>query len=185
MEAKPLDHLGTALTEIARRPLKTLVPPWSWKSALFSAIVRGATFYVSNLQAGVEHAFVALAVEASYAIVAAGLIGAVSQQLRAARPIWLTFLVVTLGLPGAMVGAQAIVHKLAHTQHVGLGLLTSFALAAVSNLFSWFAMRRGAMLGGADSTTFRHDLESLPRIFLDFLIAGPRMLFGKVLDHFS
>jgi hypothetical protein len=37
---KPV-QLRQALTEIVRDPVRTLVPPWSWKAAAFAAAVRG------------------------------------------------------------------------------------------------------------------------------------------------
>jgi hypothetical protein len=71
-------------------------------------------------------------VEAVFAIFAAGLIGAVSQRLRASQPVWETAAIVCLGLPALMMVAQLGVHRAAHTPHVGVGV------------FSWYAMRHGA-----------------------------------------
>jgi hypothetical protein len=102
-------------------------------------------------------------VEAVFAVFAAGLIGAVSQRLRASRPVWATAAVVCLGLPALMVVAQLGVHRTAHTVHVGAGLLASFCFASVSSAFSWYATRHGALLGGTHSTSLVHDILSLPR----------------------
>ena len=118
-------------------------------------------------------------VEAVFATIAGGLIGAISQQLRKAKPLWATALLVWAGLPGVLVLAQFAVHRIAGTPHLGAGLLTSSCLAAVAAAFSWFAMRQGAMLGGADETSVGHDLKSLPGISLSFLLVIPRMLAGR------
>ena len=39
---------------------------------------------------------------------------------------------------------------------------------AGSSAFSWYALRHGAMLGGTDQTTVRHDLTRLPKVVLRF-----------------
>jgi hypothetical protein len=115
-------------------------------------------------------------VEAVFAVFAGGLIGALSQQLRRARPLWATALLVWAGLPGLMILAQLAVHRMAGTPHVSGGVVASFCLAAVASAFGWYAMRQGAMLGGIDETTVWHDLTSLPVITLDFLLVVPRLL---------
>ena len=99
----PPDDLYSAMRDIALRPLRTLVPPWSWKAAALSALLRGITFYLSNLRSGHQKALLAMIVEAGFAVFAAGLIGAISQRLRASRPAWATAAVVCLGLLALMV----------------------------------------------------------------------------------
>lgn len=169
-------HLRQALREMLRAPIHTLVPPWSWKAAAFAATVRGLAFFTTNLRAGRGEATKALVVEAVFAFVTGGLIGAISQQLRKAEPVWATAIVVWIGLPGIMLLVQTGVHRLAHTPHLSGGLVLSFCLAAVSAAFSWYAMRHGAMLGGSEETSVAHDLKVLPGITFSFLLAGPRIL---------
>ncbi len=169
-------QLRHALRQIVSDPIRTLVPPWSWKAAAFAAAVRGTAFFATNLQAGRGEATKALVVEAIFAFVTGGLIGAISQQLRNAEPLWETAAVVWIGLPGVMLFAQSGVHRLAHTPYLSGGLVFSFCLSAVSAAFSWYAMRHGAMLGGSDETTILHDIEAMPKIFLGFLLAAPRMV---------
>ena len=159
-----------------RNPIRTIVPPWSWKAAACSAVVRALAFFVTNLQAGHAAATKAMLVEAVYAIFAGGLIGAVSQQLRRARPLWATALLICIGLPGLMTLAQVAIHHFAGTPHQSGGLLISLCFAALTASYSWYAMRSGAMLGGTEATTVWHDFQSLPRISLDFLLLAPRHL---------
>jgi hypothetical protein len=144
------ENLYRGVFEIVSSPLRTLIPPWSWKAAFISALV--------------------------YAVLTAGLIGAVSQRLRDAKPAWATSGLISLVLPGIIILAQFGVHRLAHTPHVGAGMVVSFGGSALAAAFSLFAMRRGCLLGGNDSTSVRHDIEVLPRITLDFLLALPRAL---------
>ena len=173
----PPDDLYSALRDIVFRPVKTLAPPWSWKAAALSALLRGITFFVGNLRSGHQNALQAMMVEAVFAIFAAGLIGAVSQRLRASQPVWETAAIVCLGLPALMVVAQLGVHRAAHTPR--LGVLASFCFAAAFSAFSWYAMRHGALLGGTDSTSLVHDLRSLPGIMLNFFLAVPRTLYDR------
>ena len=77
----------------------------------------------------------AMLVEVLFAIFAGGLIGAVSQQLRKAKPLWATAILVWAGLPGIMILAQFGVHRIAGTPNLGAGLVTSFCLAAVTSAF--------------------------------------------------
>jgi hypothetical protein len=119
-------------------------------------------------------------IEAVFAIFAGGLIGAISQHLRRAKPLWATALLICAALPAIMTLAQAGVHHLAKTPHQSGGVIASFCLAAVAAAYSWYAMRHGAMLGGVDETTVLHDLRSLPRISLDFVLVGPRLVGAKL-----
>ena len=170
------DDLYGALRDITLRPFKTLKPPWSWKAAILSALLRGVTFYISNLRLGRDRAAAAMVVEAIFAVFASGLIGAVSQRLRASQPVLATASVVCLGLPALMVMAQLGIHHAARTPHVGAGVLASFCFASISTAFSWYAMRHGSLLGGADSTTIAHDVGNLPGITVSFVTSVPRAL---------
>ena len=152
-------NLRNALHEMAVHPIRTLVPPWSWKAAALAATVRGLAFFVTNVQVGRGQATKALVVEAIFAFLTGGAIGAISQQLRKAEPLWATAAVVWVGLPGVMLLAQSRVHRLAHTPHLAGGLV----LSSLESLPTWL-----------------HDLEALPRIFLGFLIAGPRHALAAV-----
>jgi hypothetical protein len=173
----PPDDLYSALRDIVFRPVKTLAPPWSWKAAALSALLRGIMFFVGNLRSGHRHALQAMMVEAVFAIFAAGLIGAVAQRLRASQPVWETAAIVCLGLPALMVVAQLGVHRAAHTPQVRV--LASFCFAAAFSAFSWYAMRHGALLGGTDRTSLVHDVRSLPGIMLNFVLAVPRTLYSR------
>jgi hypothetical protein len=178
----PVKHeeLGHALREIVLHPGRSLWPAWSWKAAGLSALLRASTFFATNLRAGRQHAVLAGLVEACFAVFAAGILGATSQRLRLAKPIWATGVVVWLGMPMAMLLAQFGVHKIAGTPHMGMGLFFSFCFAAVASSFSWYAMRHGALLGGDASTSLTHDAKHLPRIILNYVTAVPRALLRKV-----
>ncbi len=170
------NSLLPGLREIILHPWQTLVPPWSWKAAAINALFRGGFFFVNNLKAGTRPALQAMLLEGVYAVLTAGLIGAVSQRLRAAKPLWATASLTCLVLPGIMILAQFAMHRLVHTPHVGAGIVVSLVGSILCAAFTLFAMRRGSLLGGDDSTTIRHDIGILPQITLDFVLALPRML---------
>jgi hypothetical protein len=172
----PEDHIGKAVGEILLHPIRTLVPMWSWKAAGMSAALRAATFFITNLRAGRHEAVRAMLVELVFAIFASGLMGAVSQRLRLAHPLWAAALVVWLAMPLTMLLAQLGVHRLAGTPHLGTGLAVSFVFAAIASSFSWYAMRNGALLGGDASTSLMHDVRHLPKIIVDYILAVPRAL---------
>ena len=178
-QSRPPEDLYGAVLEMFSKPLQTLVPPWSWKAAALNAVFRAGAFFLSNMKASPKQALRAMVIEAVYAVLTAGLIGAVSQRLRAAKPVWATGVLVCLALPGVMILAQFGVHHLAHTPHLGAGLLLSFSGSALSAAFSLYAMKRGSMLGGTNATSLRHDLQSFPRITLDFVLAIPRALLRR------
>jgi hypothetical protein len=175
----PREDLTAALAQLLRHPFRTLLPLWSWKAAMVSAVLRASTFFATNLRAGDAAAIRAGAVEALFAIFAAGGMGSISQRLRLARPAWATALIVWLAMPMTMLLAQLAVHRLAGTPHLGMGLAASFCFAAIASSFSWYAMRHGALLGGDAETSLYHDARHLPRIVLGYVLAGPRTLFAK------
>lgn len=175
----PPECLREGVARLIQSPLKTIAPPWSWKAATCNAVVRALAFFATNLQSGREQATKAMLVEVVFALFAGGLIGAVSQYLRRARPLWATALLLCVMLPGAMIVAQGGVHRLANTQHQSSGVLVSSCLGVFVATYTWYAMRRGAMLGGTEQTTVRHDLHSLPRISLDFLLSVPRFVVTR------
>ena len=178
-ELPPETELRNALRDILLHPVRALVPAWSWKAAGVSALLRAATFFATNLRAGRFDAVRAGLVEAVFAVFAAGTMGAVSQKLRLAKPVWATGLVVWFAMPFTMLLAQAGVHKLAGTPHLGMGLALSFCFAAIASSFSWYAMRHGALLGGASETRLTDDLRRLPKIILNYVLALPRALLRK------
>lgn len=168
--------LREALGDILRHPFATLVATWNWKAAAVSVLLRAGVFFASNLRAGQHSAVRAMLVEAAFATAAAGLMGAVTQRLRAARPVWATALMVWLGLPALMLAAQFAWHRALGTPHVRAGLIVSFCFASIASGFNWFAMRRGAMLAGTPSASVTSDVRALPRIVLDFVLAVPRAI---------
>ena len=154
--------LSAALEQMRRHPVE-LLRAWNWKTAALSAMIRAAIFFRVNLRAGGAAALKAMLVEAAYAIVAAGLAGAVSQRLRHAEPRRRAALVICLAIPAVLLALQALVHRVMGTPRLGRSLAASFCLAALGTGFNWFAMSRGALVTGAGRPLWR-DLLLLPKL---------------------
>ena len=158
--------LRVALHRMLRHPV-TLLRDWNWKAALFSAMLRGALFFLTNLHAGRARAGKAMLVELLYAPIAAGLAGAMTQRLRHAVPRAATAAVVWLAIPAVMLAVQAAVHHVMGTPRVRTGLIASFVFAAFATGFNWFAMSRGAFVTG-EGRPFARDLLLVPRLLVQF-----------------
>ena len=61
------EDLRQALSAMIAHPVRTIVPPWSWKAGACSAVVRALAFFLTNLQSGHSAATKAMLVEAIYA----------------------------------------------------------------------------------------------------------------------
>lgn len=168
--AAPRDRLGHGLRDAVEHPHLVLLRPWNWKAAVVSAVFRAGVFLAANRHDGRAHAVETATAEVLVGFVCSGLLGALTQRLRDTRPLWATLLVVWIAMPAAMVAVEAEAQRLVHTQHLRVGLLTSFVVAAVTSGFTWFAMRHGALLQGEGDDSLRHDLRTLPGIILEFVI---------------
>ncbi|WP_263380542.1 hypothetical protein [Granulicella paludicola] len=171
------ETLGAALRDIVRRPVTNLLTGWNWKAALISVCIRATVFFATNLRAGHASALRASLVEAGFAIVAAGVLAAITQRIRHAQPVWATGIAVWLGVPALLLTVQSTVHHLAGTPHMKTGLIASFVMAAFGSGFNWYAQRRGLLITGAESAG--GDWKLLPRVVLDFVLAGPRALLKQ------
>ncbi len=144
----PEETVGAALRALLRKPGKSLVLAWNRKAALVSAALRATAFFLADQRASRHQALQAGLVEAGFAIVAAGVLAAITQRLRAAQPVWATGLVVWLGLPTLVLPIQAAVHRGAGTPYIRAGLGASFGFAAISSGLTWSLQRRGFFLAG-------------------------------------
>jgi len=184
--------LSAALLDLLRHPFTALVAEFNWKTAAISALLRAAMFFCTNLRAGHRLALRATLVEAVFAILAMGLFGTITQRIRNARPAWLTGLAVWLILPSLMLTVQFFVHRAFGTPRLLVSMIASFCFAALGTGFTWFAMRRGALLVGDQSSdsqlasgkpeatsrrTFAADLRTILPLVWEFIAAAPRALF--------
>lgn len=178
LRSHDLPTVRGVLADLTTYPGRYFLQGWNWKSAALSGLLRASIFFFTTLRAGWRAALAALTLEAAFRIVASGFYGVVAQALRNAQPMWQSALLVMVVLPVTIQAIELAVHWLAGTPHLWRGVAVSTAVAALSALFSWFAMRRGAFLVGADARPFSEDLRRYPGLLVEFLLAGPRWVWG-------
>jgi len=170
--------------DLVRHPVRGLIYRWHWKSAMLSTVVRGALFFVTNVSDGPRLATRAMLVESLLRVPLVGVVAAVAQAFASAEPRWAAAVVAMALLPGLAHVAEFIVHRAAGTPELGASIVASVAMSALSTVFSLFAMRRGVMVVGNDSQSFRNDLEQLPQLLVDFISVASRAL-GRTLRRLA
>lgn len=149
---------------------------WNWKSAALSIILRVPVFAVAAARRGLAAVFLAVLTEAIVTGFNAGCYAAVVQALRNRKPVWLTALIISVGLPAVGQGVEYQVHLWRGTPHTVPAVIVSTVLAALSSLFNWYAMKRGTLLVGDEGSSFLSDLRRIPVLLARFLLLGPRWL---------
>jgi hypothetical protein len=176
---RPVPPEGVGLWPVFRwacaHPIELFIRRWNWKSAMFSALMRGGIFFTVNLKAGWRAAVGAMLVEFAWRTATSGGWGAVTQMLRKVKPVWQAVF-------GAMVVVPAISHSIEFTIHYTRGtpvlarsILTSICFTQISNLFNLYAMRRGALIVGAGARPLGEDMKRVPSLIGGFLLVLPRM----------
>jgi hypothetical protein len=163
------------LSGLVRRPQRILFL-WNWKSAWLSVILRGPIFVIATARRGFAQMLSAVLTECLFCMISAGFYGAVVQNLRDAQPQWLTILFLTAVMPAISQVLEYSLHWIRGTPHLRLAEIVSLVVSAISSLFNWYAMRRGALLVGGEGGTFGSDLRRLPGLLLAFTIALPHRL---------
>jgi hypothetical protein len=161
------------LKGLFRNPRRVLFL-WNWKAAWLSIILRGPIFLGVTIRRGFLVSASAILVECLYCAATAGFYGAFVQNLRDAQPQWLTLLFITVAAPGIFQVFEYLLHRLHGTPHLKLAEFISIGASAVSALFNWYAMRRGALLVGGEGGSFASDVRRLPRLIFSFVVSGPR-----------
>jgi hypothetical protein len=171
-------RLGEVWADILRRPYEYLVRRWNWKSAVTSAILRGAIFFTANLSAGRAAAVGAMLTEFSYRILFSGGVGSITQALRKCEPAWAAALSASVVLPVISHLVEFTVHLLRGTPRIRTSVAASVAFTILSALFNLYVMRRGVLVvGEAEDKTLLQDLAAIPRLIAGFVAAGPLALW--------
>jgi hypothetical protein len=166
------------LFDLLRYPQRVLFL-WNWKAAWLSIILRAPIFLGVTLRRGFRVSFSAVLTECLFCAITAGFYGAVVQNLRDAEPQWLTILFLTVAIPSVFQVFEFLLHRLHGTPHLKIAEFISIAVSAISALFNWYAMRRGALLVGGEGRSFGSDLRRLPGLIFAFATALPRSFGGR------
>ena len=161
--------LPEILFDLLLHPAKVL-RMWNWKSAALSIILRGPIFLIASARRGWEAAAAALITEAIFCAVTAGFYGTLVQAIRNARPKWVTGLLITVLIPAGFQGLEYGMHYVRGTPHLQGAEIASVITSALSALFNWYAMRRGALLVGGEGGNFGGDLRRMPLLILNFIV---------------
>jgi len=169
---------GSTLLPVVRwacaHPIELFVHRWNWKSALFSAIFRGAIFFTVNLKAGRDAALGAMLAEFAWRAATSGGWGAFAQKLCRVQPFWQAIAGTMLIVPAASHTIEFTIHFLRGTPVLALSILVSVCFTQVADLFNLYVMRQGSMLVGAGSRPLAEDLRRIPALILGFLLVLPR-----------
>jgi hypothetical protein len=158
------------LAELVRHPEEHLLKRWNWKSAVLSSALRAGLFFCVNLTAGWPAAVAAFKTELVFRVITSGFYGALTEAFREAEPAWSAALTVMFLLPFVNQSMELLVHWLRGTQRLLPSIIASACLTAVSTLFNFYVMKRGALIVGHGRRSLGHDLLRLPMLFWDFLV---------------
>lgn len=165
--------LGRALLDFVTQPGELLVRRWNWKAAFSSSIVRAAIFFGANVTAGWRAAVSAMAAEYVFRAITSGFYGAMTQHFSQVEPEWQAAAGAMALLPVVSHSLEFTLHWLRHTPHLRASIVSSMSFTAVSTLFNFHAMRRGALVTGKGSSSFASDLRRMPRIIAEFVAVIP------------
>jgi hypothetical protein len=171
--------VNEALLALVSDPMGTLIRKWNWKCAVFSSLTRAWVFFFANLASGWRAAVGAMIAEFLFRAATSGFYGALTQNFRSVRPGWMGAAAVMVLLPVTSHSLELLVHWLRHTPRLFTSIVSSVCFTAISTLFNWYAMRRGAMVVGQDGQSLGKDMRAMPRIVGCFLSEPPLFLWRQ------
>jgi hypothetical protein len=161
-----LDELRTNSSEL-------LIRQWNWKSAVFSSIIRAFIFLFANLTAGWRAAAGAMLAEFVFRALTSGFYGSLTQAFRKAEPAWLAGVAVLILLPLVSHSLEFAVHLVRGTPKLVHSVVASVVFTEISTLFNLYAMRRGALVVGAEAASMAADMRRIPVLIGGFVASGP------------
>jgi hypothetical protein len=128
-------------------------------------------------------------VETAFRAFTSGFWGAFTQALRLMQPAWLAVVLVVLVAPAVVQSLEFVVHRINGTSNLKQGFWISCIITGIASLFNWYAMRKGTLVTGQQGNSFVRDLKNLPMVILEFIAAGPLVLWRlfkqvrRTVDH--
>lgn len=147
---------------------------WNYKSAILSALMRAGVFFGANLSAGAEAAVAAMTVEFVFRFATAGFYGALTQWFRRVEPAMAGTIAAMIVLPALGHSLEFVVHYLNGTPNLTASIGASVVVTSVSTAFNLFAMRRGALIVGAEARSLVSDLAAMPGLVVAFVASIAR-----------
>jgi hypothetical protein len=165
---------------LAADPFAAFVRSWNWKAAAFSVILRAPIYAISTLRYGLSRAEFEAMAEGAFSAVAAGVYAACTQAIRDAEPQSGVAFILLVLLPLIALVLDSLMHYLLGTPNLKAGILASFIVSVLSSGFSWYSMRRGALIIGSEGHSFGADMAAIPRLIVSF-VAAPFLGAGRMI----
>ena len=146
--------------------VRALACAWNWKAALLSSVCRALIFFATNAPAGVVSGLRAMLLELGFRAGASGVLGSLTQTFSRASPQARWGVLVLL--PALGHAAEYVVHSAAGTPRLGSSIGASVAFSVVTTAFNLYAMRRGALIVGAEARPLEADLRQMPALLAGF-----------------
>ena len=171
--SKQTKTIWDVLRELCSNPGELLIRQWNWKSAAFSSVIRAFIFLFANLTAGWRAAAGAMAAEFLYRAITSGFYGSLTQAFRKAEPACMAAVTVLILLPLVSHSLEFAIHLARGTPKLLPSMIASIAFTEISTLFNLYAMRRGALVVGAEASSMAADMRRIPILIAGFVAAGP------------
>ena len=164
------EMVSQVIERIVKHPWQTFVVDWNWKTALLSALFRGALFALAPGMGG-PGLLRSVLIEMAFRGVVGGFWGSLLQAFRAARPAWLAGLFVGALLPASAHALEFAFLEMGKTARIGLAMAISISFSVASLLFNWLLMRKGLMVTGKGAATLASDLRRIPSVLAGMFTA--------------
>jgi hypothetical protein len=161
--------VGAVVRWIVMHPWEAIGRRWNYKSAVLSALCRGALFFATNLSAGLDAAAAAFLTELGFRFATAGFYGALTQAFRRVDPPAHGTAAALVALPGVAHSLEWVVHRWRGTPELAASIAASLVFTALSTAFNLFAMRRGVLIVGEGGGSLLADLRRMPRLMVSFI----------------
>jgi hypothetical protein len=171
------ETLGQAIRRILQNPSETFFRQWNWKSAVLSSLFRANIFFTANLTAGRKAAVAAAITELIFRLSTSGFYGALTQSFRRVQPAWVGAAAAAALLPVVSHSIELLVHWLRGTVNLKTSIAASICFTAISTVFNWYVMRRGALVVGEGEASIWSDLARMPMLLAEFFRAGFRLVY--------
>jgi len=103
-----------------------------------------------------------------------------TQAFRSVEPAWTEALTVLVLLPLVSHSLELALHLARGTPKLVSSMIASIAFTEISTLFNLYAMRRGALVVGAEGSSMASDMRQVPRLIAGFVASGPLMIIRSI-----
>jgi hypothetical protein len=160
--SEPSEHVFTVALYVLRHPWDIFIRQWNWKSALLSALFRGAAFALPMSRLTGDGTWRVLCIEVAFRIAVGGFWGSLLQAFRNAQPAWLAGFCAAVAIPLAAHGLEFAALRMGHATHVTTAMVVSVAISAGSLILNYGLMRRGLLITGSGGDSLGADFRRIP-----------------------